>query len=226
MIRGRVTMSTETAASVGVGLGRGGRMSRQRKRDAVLRLLRGEDLETLSRALGVTAATVIGWQDSFLAAGEGQVAVFVAVDHCSAECVGIHAARRATRFEALEPIRQGVRRCLGGFAQGIGRGLSVRHDHGSQYMSDAFQQELAFLGVVSSPAFVRAPEGNGCAERFIRTLKENLLWVRTFDTVEDLRQALLDFREIYNTSWLIERHGFQTPAAMRQNQLSPAARAA
>src|SRR4051812_47052410 len=37
--------------------------------------------------------------------GEGQAAVFVAVDHCSAECVGIHAAPRATRFEALEPIR-------------------------------------------------------------------------------------------------------------------------
>ena len=69
--------------------------------------------------------------------GEGQVAVFVAVDHYSAECVGIHAARRATRFEALEPIRQGVRRCFGGFAQGIGRGLAVRHDHGSPYVSDA-----------------------------------------------------------------------------------------
>ena len=121
--------------------------------------------------------------------GEGQVAVFVAVDHCSAECIGIHAARRATRFEALEPIRQGVRRCFGGFAQGIGRGLAVRHDHGSQYMSDAFQKELAFLGIESSPAFVRAPEGNGCAERFIRTLKENLLWVRTFDTVEELRRG-------------------------------------
>jgi hypothetical protein len=38
--------------------------------------------------------------------GEGQAAVFVAVDHCSAECVGLHAARRATRFEALEPIRR------------------------------------------------------------------------------------------------------------------------
>src|SRR3954453_17042400 len=62
---------------------------------------------------------------------------------------------------------------------------SVRHDHGSQYMSAAFQQELAFLGIESSPAFVRAPEGNGCAERFIRTLKENLLWLRTFDTVEE-----------------------------------------
>src|ERR687886_149434 len=39
--------------------------------------------------------------------GQGQAAVFVAVDHRSAECVGIHAAVRATRFEALEPIRQG-----------------------------------------------------------------------------------------------------------------------
>ena len=67
-------MTTETAASGEVGLGRGGRMSRKRKRDAVLRLLRGEDLETLSRALGVTAATLTGWQDTFVAAGEASLA--------------------------------------------------------------------------------------------------------------------------------------------------------
>ena len=51
-------------------LGRGGRMSRQRKTAAVLRLLRGEDLETVSRALGVTAATLTGWRNAFLTAGE------------------------------------------------------------------------------------------------------------------------------------------------------------
>ena len=157
---------------------------------------------------------------------EGQTAVFVAVDHYSAECVGIHAARSGTRFEALEPIRQGVRRCFGAFAKNVACGLAVRHDHGSQYMSDVFQTELHFLGIESSPAFVRAPEGNGCAERFIRTLKENLLWVHTFDTVEQLRQALLAFRDIYNSTWLIERHGFQTPNAVRQSQLPPAALAA
>ena len=67
-------MTTETAASGGVGFGRGGRMSRQRKRDAVLRLLRGEDLETLSRALGATAATLTGWRDTFVAAGEASLA--------------------------------------------------------------------------------------------------------------------------------------------------------
>src|SRR5690242_7814269 len=49
-----------------------------------------------------------------------------------------------------------------------------------------------FLGIESSPAFVRAPEGNGCAERFIRTVKENLLWLRRFETVEELRLAPAD----------------------------------
>ena len=101
-----------------------------------------------------------------------------------------------------------MRRHFGGFAKGIAHGLSLRHDHGSQYMSDHFHKEIGFLGIESSPAFVRAPEGNGCAERFIRTLKENLLWVRHFETIEELRQALLAFREVYNTTWLIERHGF------------------
>jgi transposase len=56
------------------GRGRGGRMSRQRKTAAVMRLLRGEDLETVSRSLGVTAATLTMWRDAFLAAGEAALA--------------------------------------------------------------------------------------------------------------------------------------------------------
>ena len=40
----------------------------------MLRLLRGEDLETVSRALGVTAATLSGWREAFLAAGEASLA--------------------------------------------------------------------------------------------------------------------------------------------------------
>jgi transposase InsO family protein len=158
--------------------------------------------------------------------GEGLASVFIAVDHCSAECVGIHAARRATRFEALEPIRQGVREHFGGFGKGAAAGLMLRHDHGSQYVSDAFQREIAFLGIASSPAFVRAPEGNGCAERLIRTLKENLLWVRDFNTVEELRLALLEFRHRYNETWILARHGYRTPAAIRAAQTRPVALAA
>jgi putative transposase len=148
--------------------------------------------------------------------GEGLAHVFVAVDHCAAECVGIHAAKSGNRFEALEPVHQGVREHFGAIGKGVACGLTLRHDHGSSYMSHDFQQQVGFLGMESSPAFVREPEGNGCAERFIRTLKENLLWVRHFETIEELRKALLEFKGLYNTTWLIERHGYKTPAQVRK----------
>jgi transposase InsO family protein len=150
-----------------------------------------------------------------LTTGEGNATVFIAVDHCTQELVGIHAARPGTRFEALEPLRQGLREHFGGYGPGVASGLALRHDHGSQYLSDHFQGELRFLGIRSSPSFVATPEGNGCAERFIRTLKEQLLWVRSFETVEELRLALLAFKERYNQQWLVERHGHRTPAAVR-----------
>jgi putative transposase len=160
---------------------------------------------------------------SCLTRGEGTATVFVVVDHCASECIGLHAAKPGTRFEAVEPLRQGIQVLFGGYERGIAPELLARHDHGSQYVSDYFQAELKFLGITSSPAFVREPEGNGVAERFIRTLKEQLLWVRTFDTVEELRLALREFKERYNREWLCDRHGHQTPAQVRARLLKRAA---
>jgi putative transposase len=60
-------------------------------------------------------------------------------------------------------------------------------------MSNDYQAEIAFLGMASSPWFVRQPECNGCVERFIRTLKEQLLWVRVFRNVEELRAPRANF---------------------------------
>jgi transposase InsO family protein len=151
---------------------------------------------------------------------EGAVTVFVAVDHCTTECVGLHAAKKATRFEALEPLRQGVRDYCGGFRAGAAAGIRNRHDHGSQYMSNDYQAEIAFLGMESSPSFVRQPECNGCVERFMRTLKEQLLWVKTFRSIEELRQALAEFRERYNQRWIVQRLGYLTPAQARQQFLA------
>ena len=54
--------------------------------------------------------------------------------------------------------------------------------------------------------------------RFIRTLKENLLWVRTFDTIEELRAALVEFATHYNETWLVARHGYRTPVQVRADQ--------
>jgi len=167
----------------------------------------------------VTAAPDVMWGTDFtttLTTLEGNAHVFIAVDHCTAECVGIHAAKGGNRFEALEPIRQAVKEIFGCFDANAAGGLTIRHDHGSAYVSNHFQTEIAFFGMSSSPAFVREPEGNGCAERFIRTLKENLLWARHFDTIEQLRAELLEFKKTYNESWLIERHGYLTPAQARE----------
>ena len=69
-VRARLSAAERPQESGAAALGRRGRMSRQRKSTAVLRLLRGEDLETVSRGLGVTAATLSGWREAFLAAGE------------------------------------------------------------------------------------------------------------------------------------------------------------
>lgn len=151
---------------------------------------------------------------------EGRARVFVAVDHCSGECVGSHAARSGNRFEALEPVRQGVLCHFDCIEKDAALGLALRHDHGSNYMSGDFQDEIAFLGIESSPSFVRQPEGNGVAERFIRTLKENFLWVHTFDTIEELRRGLQEFVAHYNATWLVARHGYRTPNQIRAEQRS------
>ena len=77
------------------------------------------------------------------------------------------------------------------------------------------QGELAFLGVTNSPGFVRAPDGNGLAERFIWFLQENLLRVHSFAAGAEPADALRDFRRRSNEQWLIERHGFRTPSQAR-----------
>ena len=167
-----------------------------------------------------TAAPNVMWgtdMTSTVTVGEGAACVFVAVDHCTAECIGLHAAKRGTRFEALEPIRQGVRERFGPIGDGVADGLRLRHDHGSNDLADDFQQEVAFFGIESSPSFVREPEGNGVAERFIRTLKENLLWVRSFETIEDLRLALLAFKRTYNEQWMLAKYDYRSPAQVRRD---------
>lgn len=148
-------------------------------------------------------------------ADDGQVTIFAAIDHCTAECLGIHAVKRAHRFEALEPIRQAIRQQFGSVGENSAKAVVLRHDHGSVYMSSDFQEEIAFFGLQSSPSFVRQPEGNGCIERFFRTLKEQLLWIRRFTNIEELRNALVAFREKYNHRWIIQRLGYKTPLQAR-----------
>lgn len=81
-----------------------------------------------------------------------------------------------------------------------GGGVVLRHDNGSNYAAADFQREISFLGAENSPSFVRQPQGNGVAERLIHAVKEQILWIRGFDTIEDLTRELREFVETYNVN--------------------------
>jgi len=106
---------------------------------------------------------------------DGWVWVFACVDHYTAEAWA-HVAKVGDRFAALQPVYDAVIDRWGRLDADIARGLELRHDWGPQYRSAHFTGSLAWLGITDSPAFLGEPETNGCAERWIRTLKEQCLW--------------------------------------------------
>ena len=148
---------------------------------------------------------------------------FGAVDHCVTDVVGWHVARKGDRWAALEPVRQGVRAHMEGFAPRIALGLGLRHDWGPQYTAHQFQGELRWLGIRSTPSYVGEPECNGVAERFIRTLKEECLYLHDFQTLEEARAIIGTFIERYNHGWILERHGYKTPTQARDHLTRKAA---
>jgi transposase InsO family protein len=154
---------------------------------------------------------------------DGWVWVFACIDHYTAEAWA-HVAKIGDRFAALQPVYDAVIDRWGRLDADIARGLALRHDWGPQYRSAHFAGSLAWLGISDDPAFLGEPETNGCAERWIRTLKDQCLWVQLHDTVDELRQAVAGFVDRYNTSWLIQRHGHRTPKeAYQAAQSAPAA---
>jgi transposase InsO family protein len=88
-------------------------------------------------------------------------------------------------------------------------------DHGTQYLSDHFQNQLKHWGITPSFAFIEQPQTNGVAERFIRTLKEQVIYGRVFRNLKEVREAVRRFVDTYNREWLVEKNGFKSPIEYR-----------
>jgi transposase InsO family protein len=142
--------------------------------------------------------------------------IFTAVEHWNAECVGWHVCKRGDRFAAAQPIAMGLAQLYGSTAIGVARGLSLRMDHGTQYLSEYFTKQIAYWGIRPSYAFVEQPQTNGVAERFNRTLKEQIIHGRIYRNLDELRGAVRDFVERYNAQWLVEKNGYLSPNQARQ----------
>ena len=131
----------------------------------------------------VTSAPDVMWGTDgvrVFTADDGWVWTFAAVDHWNAECVGWHVCKVGSRFAALEPVAQGLRRLYGSVEADVACGLALRMDHGSQYLSDHFLNQLRDWGIHPSFGFLEEPETNGVVERWNRTLKEQAVYGRVF----------------------------------------------
>ena len=175
----------------------------------------------------ITSAPHVMWGADgvrVLTVDDAWVWTFAAVDHWNAECVGWHVCKVGHRFAALEPIAQGLRQMYGSVEADIARGLALRMDHGSQYLSDHFLNQIKYWGIRPSFGFVEEPETNGVAERWNRTLKEQAIYGRLFQNLDNVRAAVADFVERYNQSWRLEKLRYLTPIeAPETYQLRPAA---
>ena len=94
---------------------------------------------------------------------------------------------------------------------------------GPQYITQAWISEVKWLGITLSPSYVGEPECNGVAERFMRTLKEQCMYLYRFRNVAEARAIIGAFIDRYNSQWLIERLGFRTPAQARAEAQAPRA---
>ena len=157
---------------------------------------------------------------------DGRVWPFAVVEHWNAEALGWHVAERGDRFAAVQAVGMAVKRLFGALSVGTARGVAVRHDHGSAFMADHFQHQIRFWGLAPGYAFVAEPETNGVAERFFRTLKEQIVHGRIYQTIDEVRAAVRDFVDRYNAAWLIEKNGLLSPLDARAawgRKLMPAA---
>ena len=146
---------------------------------------------------------------------DGKVWLFAVIEHWNAEGMGWHVAKIGDRYAATQALGMAIKTVFGTVAAGAARGVALRHDHGSAFMADHFQNQIKFWGMAPSFAFVGEPQTNGVAERFFRTFKDQVVHGRIYQTIDDVRAAVRKFFELYNAAWLIEKNGLCSPHQTR-----------
>lgn len=200
------------------------RVSRKR----VLRLMREHALLSPHRARSrgdtphdrqiITVAPNVMWAtdaSQVVTVQDGKVWLFGVIEHWNAELLGWNVVKCGNRFAAAEAVGMAVRTAFGGVGADTARGVALRHDHGSNFMAEHFDRQMRFWGITPSYAFVGEPETNGVIERFFRTLKEQIVHGRIYQTIDDVRAAVRTFVARYNAEWLIEKNGFRSPTDAR-----------
>lgn len=120
------------------------------------------------------------------------------------------------------------------FPQGIREAepfeLNLMSDNGSQPTSLTFMRQCRTLGIRQAFTAYASPKGNADTERLMRTIKEELCWLREWSSVEELKIAVEKFVEYFNANYLHSALGYKTPNAFenewfKNNQITHSATA-
>jgi putative transposase len=147
----------------------------------------------------------------------GWMYVVIVLDWYTKKIVGHYAGLQAKTAHWLVALNLAVQRQ---FPHGSrDQGLQLMSDNGCQPTSVAFMDTTAVLGITQAFTSYNNPKGNADTERLMRTLKEELLWLREWTSLLELEQALAAWIEWYNTRYLHSALGYRTPCQVEQQHL-------
>ena len=141
--------------------------------------------------------------------GYGWVYVTIVIDWYTKKVVGHHAGEQSKAWHWLKALNMGLNRQ---FPDGVrGHALNLMSDNGCQPTSLAFIRDCKTLGVKQAFTSYNNPKGNADTERFMRTLKEELVWINEWRSPTQFFQALDAWIGYYNSSYLHSALGYQSP---------------
>jgi len=146
----------------------------------------------------------------FLISSFGWVYLVVVLDWYTKKVVGWDLSLRSRATEWKEAIDMAIQR---EFPQGVrGSGLKVISDNGSQPTSTSFMRDMRTLGIEQIFTSYDNPKGNADTERMIRTIKEELIWVNEFSSLEEARKKIGRWIEVdYNKLYVHSELGYRSP---------------
>ncbi len=186
------------------------RRSGKRPRVKAMRSVASHPDERWATDLALVDCGVDGW------------CVFAPVlDCCTRECLGwsLELTGRATTAErALEEA------LLTRFAtlHGAPQGMALRHDNGLVFGSRQYRALVADYGLTQEYTTPYTPEQNGLCERFIKSFKEELCWIRNFRTIAHARLAVAAWIKHYNSERPHQSLAYQTPTQYHQTRCQQA----
>lgn len=147
---------------------------------------------------------------------DGWAYVVLVLDWYSKKVVGHCCGEQSKSWHWLAALNKAVNRQ---FPNGIREAkieLNLMSDNGSQPTSRSFMETCSRLGIKQAFTAYNNPKGNADTERMMRTLKEELCWLREWSSATELKTTLDTFVENFNDGYLHSALGYQTPNAFEK----------